>query len=177
MTPAELAIQWERLGDIARTMRAHYLGVAEAREDETPTVPLWFQVAKGELGISEHRGDANNPRILEYHSTTRAGESPDSVPWCSSFVNWCLLRAAIGGTQSKAARSWERWGVELAEPRIGCIVVLSRGSNPAHGHVGFYAGDAGDAVRLLGGNQGDRVSVQSYGKDRVLSYRYPPEGV
>lgn len=171
MTPAELALQWERLGDIARTMRAHYLAL---EDDRTPTEPLWVQVARAELGVAEYRGGEHNPRIVEYHGATRAGEAPDEVPWCSSFVNWCFLRAGIAGTGSKAARSWEQWGVDVDAPTVGCVVVLSRGPNPAHGHVGFYVGPgARGTLRLLGGNQGNRVSIQSYPLSRVLSYRVP----
>lgn len=173
MTPAELALQWERLGDICRVMRTHYLERAEQEEDRTPTEPLWLQVARGELGQAEFRGPTNNPRIEEYHATTRAGRADDEVPWCSSFVNWCLLRAGITGTRSKAARSWEMWGVELGAPRVGAIAVFSRGSNPAHGHVGFWVGEGGGQVRVLGGNQGNRVSVQSYPKSRLLTLRWP----
>ena len=172
MTPAELALQWERLGDICRVMRVHYLELAEAEADCTPTEPLWVQVARAELGVAEYRGGQHNPRIVEYHGATAAGEAPDEVPWCSSFVNWCLLRAGIAGTRSKAARSWEDWGAESG-PRIGAIAVFSRGTNPAHGHVGFWMGEGGGKVRVLGGNQGNRVSIQSYPKSRLLTLRWP----
>jgi len=41
----------------------------------------------------------------------------------------------------------------------------------APGHVGFYAGVEGSKVMLLGGNQGDSVSVSRYPKTQILGIR------
>ena len=43
-------------------------------------------------------------------------------------------------TRSLLARSYASWGERLDEPRIGAVAVLSRGSDPALGHVGFVIG-------------------------------------
>ena len=84
--------------------------------------------------------------------------------------------SGIPSTRSAAARSYLDWGVELDIPRKGCVVVLWRGSKDgASGHVGFFLYQTKDKITLLGGNQGDKVSVQSYDIDRVLSYRWPLE--
>jgi uncharacterized protein (TIGR02594 family) len=73
------------------------------------------------------------------------------------------------------ARSWLGYGVELDAPVIGCVVVIRSGKAP-RGHVGFYAGHTpGGAVRVLGGNQDDALSVKRYAAARVLGYRGPPE--
>lgn len=148
--------------------------------DELPPIslpPPWFKIAMAEIGVREVKGNKHNPRIGQYHSATiGAGVKhlADETPWCSSFVNWCMTRCSYNGTRSKRARSWLEWGEELEQPRRGCIVVLSRG--PAAlglGHVGFFDERLGDLVRLLGGNQGNRVSVAGYAADRILSYRWP----
>ena len=56
--------------------------------------------------------------------------------------------------------------------QYGCLVVLKRkGGN----HVGFYTGEKGDSVYLLGGNQSDKVCVTLYKKDLILSTRFPTE--
>lgn len=57
------------------------------------------------------------------------------------------------------------------------MVVLSRGDpNGWQGHVGFYAGKAANGnILVLGGNQGNKVSVQEYPTARVLGYRKPPK--
>lgn len=135
-------------------------------------VPPWLPIALGELGTVEMPGAANNSRILEYHKATSLQASQDAVPWCSSFTNWVLREAGITGTNSAAARSFASWG-KAVRPCLGAIVVMSRGANPAHGHVGFFL-DARDGVLfLLGGNQNDRVSIAQYGASRVLGYRWP----
>ena len=130
----------------------------------------WMQIARDELGQAEGGPGGSNPRIEEYHATTEGGAEPDSVAWCSSFVNFCVERAGFRGTKSKSARSWLEWGVEAADFVPGCIVVLNRGQ-PPKGHVGFYVGRESSRLRLLGGNQGDKVSVASYDADRVIGRR------
>ena len=129
-----------------------------------------MSVARGELGVAEIPGPASNQRIQAYNATTHGGAETDSVPWCSSFVNFCVEKAGFDGTDSKAARSWLDWGVEAEDFVPGCIVVLKR-EDPPKGHVGFYVGRESGRIRLLGGNQGNKVSVASFDADRVIGRR------
>ena len=140
---------------------------------ETPETPKWLEAAQQEIGVEEVPGPGDNPRVIEYHKTTTLRATDDSVPWCSSFVNWCMKQAGIQGSGSAAARSWLNWGRKLDTPRNGCVVVLRRGNNPNNGHVAFYVGDGTSNIRLLGGNQGDQVKVSAFPKTMVLSYRWP----
>ncbi len=140
----------------------------------------WYGIAIGEIGEKEKRGPSlNNPRIVEYLSSTRLGKkaaSRDETPWCSAFVNWCMEQADIEGTNSARARSWLGWGVELEEPRKGCVVVFRRGK-PWQGHVAFCTGirllGLAAMVECLGGNQNDSVCIKNYKESDVLSYRWP----
>lgn len=143
-----------------------------------PTMPAsetlpagWINIAHAEVGVVEAAGAASNPRIEAYHATTSGGEADDSVPWCSSFVNYCITKSGLKGTDSKRARSWLQWGAP-SQLRPGCIVVLERG-DPEKGHVGFFAGMDGDRIRLLGGNQSDKVGLASFEADRVIGVRWP----
>jgi len=143
--------------------------------DETNNSP-WLAIAEKEIGVHEFPGPADNPRIVEYHSATSYGARDDEVAWCSSFVNWCMREAGISRTGSAAARSWLNWGNLLPEPRKGCVVILRRGDNNWQGHVGFCTSEgdpAGPYIYVLGGNQGDAVSVSPFPKTRVLGYRWP----
>jgi uncharacterized protein (TIGR02594 family) len=138
----------------------------------------WLDAAYTELvaGVREISGPHHNLRILEYLNATTLGDAGgDETPWCSAFVNFCCRVGRVSSTGSAAARSWLSYGFPLHdEPRLGCITVLWRGDpHGALGHVGFYLGDNGGAVHLLGGNQGNRVSVQSFPRTRVLAYRWP----
>lgn len=136
----------------------------------------WYEIAEAELGVAEALGPADNPRIREYFAGAGHPEvMRDSVPWCAAFAGWCLAQADVQPSGSLAARSYLRWGKPLAMPREGCIVVLRRGADPAAGHVGFYAGEANGRVMVLGGNQGDKVSVAAFRAEDVLAYRWPEE--
>lgn len=146
--------------------------------------PRWVTIAEGEIGVSGVVGTESNPRVIEFlQSTTFPDEAiaqaGDEIPWCSAFVNWCIEKAGLQGTDSAAARSWLFWkdGKPLTQPVFGCIVIFLRlingVDNGKAGHVGFYMKTEGDQVHVLGGNQKNRVSVDTYPLDHVLGYRIP----
>ena len=134
---------------------------------------IWMPYAWMELGQKEIAGDADNPRIIEYHSATTLKATDDEVPWCSSFVNWCMRKAGLVGTGSAAARSWLTWGVD-GVLEYGEVAVISRGSNPEQGHVAFLLDMNKDWVWLLGGNQHDSVSVSRFPRASLLDCRRSP---
>lgn len=138
---------------------------------ETGEGPLWFSIAKKELGVSEISGRVHNTRILQYHSATKLMATSDEVPWCSSFVSWCLEQANIPSTKNAWARSYLDWGVPVKTPVLGCIVVFTRSKNK--GHVAFFVSEDENRINVLGGNQNNRVCIQSYPKKDLLGYRMP----
>jgi uncharacterized protein (TIGR02594 family) len=138
-----------------------------------PSIPPWLIVALDEIGVIETPGPADTPRILQYHSATSLRATHDEVAWCSAFTNWCMREASIAGTNSAAARSWLTWGRGVKPPELGDVVVLSRGDNPAQGHVGFFIDHYGGMVQLLSGNVGNRVNVAWFKEANVLAYRRP----
>jgi uncharacterized protein (TIGR02594 family) len=149
----------------------------EIRNEEFP----WMSIAIRETGIKEYSGAADNPRIVEYLSSTTLGSLErlnDETSWCSAFVNWCVEKSGYAGTDSAWARSWEQWGRKADRPRRGCIVVFKRPCNSGDGekrcgHVAFYVEETSSHVRVLGGNQLDAVCILPYPKDDVLAYRIP----
>ena len=144
--------------------------------------PEWVSIAIKELGIKELK-DGDNSRIVEYADTTSLHAKQDEVPWCSSFVNWCLKQAGIKGTNSAAAISWLDWGVSIDEPIDGCICVIKRkegGKDKATGsssgyHVAFWISQDKESVHLLGGNQSDQVKISSFmlRSYEIAGYRMP----
>ena len=161
-------IEERKEGDGNFTLVADFPGDPPPEElpGNAPGVP-WLAVAQAEIGVTE----GGNPRITEYFSTTSLGEQPDSVPWCSAFVNFCVTRSGNKGTKSALARSWLQWGEDCPEFIPGCVVVLSRGG-PNTGHVGFYVGrDPKGAIQLLGGNQHNSVNISAYSEAQVLGRR------
>jgi uncharacterized protein (TIGR02594 family) len=136
--------------------------------------PAWLEQAWLEFGQAEQSGAASNPRIVAlYRDAGHPAISSDEVAWCAAFLGACLQRVGLRGTQSLMARSYAKWGEELAQPRPGAIAVLTRTQDPALGHVGFVVGATGDDVFLLGGNQADAVSVERFPRSRLLALRWP----
>ena len=137
--------------------------------------PKWLEVARREIGVKEYPGPQHNPRIVEYAAHTSLAAKSDEIPWCSSFVNWCMAQARMKGTGSAAARSWLGWGVELKQPVPGCIAVFRRGSDPQSGHVAFYVSHTDKTINVLGGNQSNQVKIAPYKAESRLAYRWPKD--
>jgi len=134
----------------------------------------WFDIARGELGVQELAGQGSNPRVVEYLRSTTLEDgaaSTDETPWCSAFANWCVERAGHAGSDSAWARSWLTWGKSTRTPSAGCIVVLKRLVDS--GHVGFFVSRNDTHVRLIGGNQSNRVCEQDFPLANLLDYRVP----
>ncbi len=128
--------------------------------------------------MSEWKGPGrHNPAIIQYFREAGQGwVRDDETAWCAAFVNAMLHRAGIEGVQgvnALRARAFMRWGLKLLAPEPGCIVVLPRGSNPAEGHVGFLDRQEGPYVQVLGGNQGNSVSIRAFEAVKVIGWRWP----
>lgn len=137
--------------------------------------PPWMKIALAEKRVDEKTGERSHPRIIEYHQVTTLKATSDEVPWCASFVCWALEKAGVPSTKSSAARSYLKYGHSIERPVPGCIVVLSRGTNPTQGHVGFWLSEDDEHVFVYGGNQSNMVCVEAYNKGLVLDYRMPDE--
>lgn len=140
-----------------------------------------FQLAKRFKGMQEVSGSVSNPQILAMLKLDNTWPEDDSVPWCSAFVNYIAFLLGLRRTKSLRARSWllEKT-VTRSDAQVGFdLVVLKRGGNlqpgpdviEAPGHVGFFSGFEHTTVKVLGGNQGDTVSIIRYPKKRILGIR------
>lgn len=143
--------------------------------------PPWMLLAAADVGVRELPGVATHKRITEFYSHTNLTTHPeklndDETSWCSAAMCCWLEEAGYKTPRSAKARSWLGWGEALKTPRVGCIVVLSRG-NPAgqQGHVSLYVEPAhNNQMWLLGGNQGNSVRFSSsYPQAAVLGFRWP----
>lgn len=146
-------------------------GPVPGMDGSAVSVPYAIALSEMSLDVSEVPGPGNNPRIVMYHNSTHGwAGTDDSVPWCSSFMNYCVEQAGQVGTKSQAALSWRDWGVDAMDnPREGDIAVFTRKRPGVNGgHVGFWRSEGADTVSVLGGNQSDRVKVTNYPKDGKL---------
>jgi uncharacterized protein (TIGR02594 family) len=151
----------------------------EAEKELSGSLPKirwpWLEIAERELGVSEVSGSKHNPRIVEYHKTTTLAAVEDEVPWCASFVNWCLKEAGIKGSGLASARSFLQWGYPVDKFTKGAIVIFKRGSKSWQGHVGFAVDENFLAIKVLGGNQSNKVCYKWYLKKDFLGYRWPKD--
>ena len=129
-----------------------------------------FEIAQSLIGA----GEAPDRAMLEDFLAT-GGQSLDPVEtaWCAAFVNASLGQAGMEGTGKLNARSFMDWGQPVDQPQQGDVAVFSRGDpNGWQGHVGFFDGYNDDGtIRVLGGNQGNAVSIASYSPDQLLGFR------
>lgn len=126
-----------------------------------------MQVASQYLGLHEYQDTSAIRQLVGFDPRGKQNA------WCAGFVNAVLERAGMRGTGKLNAKSFLTWGAQTSEPKQGDIVVLWRGSrDAATGHVGFFSGfDAAGNVLILGGNQDNKVSVEAFERNRVLSFR------
>ena len=145
--------------------------------------PAWLTRARRNLGVKETPGSVSTLSILKYRAMAKVALQGDdgAVPWCAIFVNAMLEAVGIKGSRSGMARSFVRWGRSMPLDRIplGAIVVLSSTRGGWSGHVGFAVGISSSHVWLLGGNQGDAVSIAPFKRDRIIGVAWPagvPDG-
>lgn len=138
--------------------------------------PQWLAAAWAEFGAREKSGTGNSAAVLGYfRESGHASVTSDGVAWCAAFAGAMLKRAGREASGSLLARSYLDWGQQLSAPRLGALAILARGADSGAGHVGFVVGLAGERLFLIGGNQGDGVTVEAFDVSRVLGYRWPAE--
>lgn len=144
-------------------------------ELDNPSQSVWLTKALSYLGEREVPGTVHNSKILEWWAKIHAPFNNDETPWCAGFVGGVLEECEILSTRSAAARSYLDWGTKLTGPYVGAVVVFWRENrNGPMGHVGFVVGrDKLGNIMVLGGNQGDAVTIKPFPQYRVLGYRWP----
>ncbi len=149
------------------------------RRWETPFFVYLFmgilQIALSQYGVQEIVGKEHNPIITNY--AKEIGHKwvvTDETAWCSIFINWCALKSGLERSGKLDARSWLGLGEIINHPQPGDIVIFWRQSPTSwKGHVGIYIGHSEDGQQIycLGGNQSNKVCIQSYPANRLLGFR------
>ena len=144
-----------------------FVGNGDWSSATTPT-----EVAASFVGFNETEHEKVLSSFIK--KTVGVNLSPKDTAWCAAFVNGALGATGVEGTGKLNARSFMEWGKETTSPTQGDIAVFTRGNpNGWQGHVGFYVGpsDKKGYVRVLGGNQGNKVSIRDYPESELLGYR------
>ncbi len=141
-------------------------------------LPLLAQ-ALNLYGVREFDGSDNNPIILDWakevNQTISQWYKSDESAWCALFMSVCAKRAGYQppeGFDAIRAKSFAKWGDPITgEPVLGDVLVFVRTGG---GHVGVYVGEDKTTYHVLGGNQGNSVSIARIPKDRLFAARRPP---
>jgi uncharacterized protein (TIGR02594 family) len=144
------------------------------------TEQKWIEEARKHIGQKEVAGVESNSWIKSIWFKlkggawfwTAYGEDDSKLPWCGAFAALCVQEAGIAPPKEYAsAKAWLGWGVDMINPAYGCVVIFTRTGG---GHVGFVVGiDAAGRLMVLGGNQGDAVSIAPFARIRAAGYRWP----
>jgi len=135
--------------------------------------PKWLELAETFKGVAEIRGPKHNSIITGWLVKLRAWWRDDETPWCGVFVAYCMDAAGLPYPKYyMRAKAWADYGSLLQAGRLaqGAILVFDRAGG---GHVGFYVGEDAAYYYVLGGNQGNAVSVMKINKVRLVSSRWP----
>jgi uncharacterized protein (TIGR02594 family) len=135
--------------------------------------PIWLQRARADIGQRETNGKNDSPWIRKMLAALKA-DWLLGQPWCGGAVaKWmqaCGIEPAKNWWRAKAWLDW-REGCATDDPPVGCVVVFERQGG---GHVGLVVGrDQRGRLLVLGGNQGDSVSIAPFDPSRVVGYRWP----
>jgi uncharacterized protein (TIGR02594 family) len=130
--------------------------------------------------IMAWRDELNQAAGVSPNAVKIDGYSDDDIPWCGLFAAIVTFRAGKKVVaQPLWARNWAKFGVGVTEAGLGDVLVFVRNGG---GHVGFYVGHDATTYHVLGGNQGNKVSITRIAKNRCIAVRRPiynakPEGV
>lgn len=134
----------------------------------------WVAEARKHIGLVEIPGKNHNPTIVNWLIKLKAWWQDDETPWCGVFVGHCLAAANRPRPEHwYRAKAYADYGTRLSKPAYGCIAVMSRQGG---GHVGFVVGEVskGGDLLILGGNQGNKVSIARFPRSRITAYVWPP---
>lgn len=131
-------------------------------------------------GVAEVVGKGSNKTIVGWRDELNqvgvkvSGFSDDDIAWCGLFAAIvCYRRKGLATEVVKDplwARNWANYGTKAEKPSLGDILVFKRGKG---GHVAFYIAEDETTYHILGGNQGNKVSIVRIEKDRLLAARRP----
>lgn len=123
------------------------------------------------IGVKEIVGSKHNQVILDWAKELGLERTytNDEIPWCGLFIAYCAKSAGVEVVKKPLwALSWSNYGTKVEEPMLGDILTFKRDGG---GHVGIYVGEDKDCYHVLGGNQGNAVSVTRIVKSRLYQAR------
>ena len=160
-------------------------------------LPKVVQVAIPLIGTQEVVGRGSNRTILAWRDELNqaygidpnaqkiSGYSDDDIPWCGLFQAHVWFAAGKPVVENPLwARNWAHAGEPVGEviggkmrwvqdrrASLGDALTFIRNGG---GHIGTYICEDATHYAVLGGNQGNRVSIMALEKSRCIAVRRPP---
>jgi uncharacterized protein (TIGR02594 family) len=138
---------------------------------KSETSPKLLVEAVKLLGTKEVVGKQHNPVILGWAKEVGLQKvyTADEIPWCGLAIAYACHKAGVEVVDKPLwALSWANYGTKVSEPMLGDILTFKRDGG---GHVGIYVGEDKDCYHVLGGNQGNAMSVSRIVKSRLYQAR------
>lgn len=140
---------------------------------DTSKSPKHIQLGVLDIG----RKETSDKTYLEalIHDNCMVTVDVGDVPWCAYWLGADLEKSGTKSTRKGNARSYLEWGnpVPQGQWKEGDVVVFWRGKRDdgVTGHVAFLLAWDDDYVYCLGGNQGDKVSIQKFERSKIIGVR------
>ncbi|NQE60948.1 TIGR02594 family protein [Caulobacter sp. RHG1] len=137
-------------------------------------LPKMVTSALESYGVKETQGPGNTPEIMAWATQTglRSSYNADAIPWCGLFMAYVAKSSGKAFPKDPLwALNWSKFGEDGGQPELGDVLVFVRKGG---GHVGLYIGEDSECYHVLGGNQGDAVSITRIDKERLYAVRQPP---
>lgn len=146
---------------------------------DTPELP-WIAKARALIGTTEIKGSKHNPTIIGMAKDIGINWIvTDETPWCAVFVGHILKQSGLAYQATALARNYSKSvkALDKTKPCYGAVAVFWRGTPKGQdGHIGFVVGldkNIKGNWLILGGNQGDSVSIISLSPARLLHQFWP----
>jgi uncharacterized protein (TIGR02594 family) len=138
---------------------------------KSETAPKILVQAVKLIGTKEIVGKQHNPVILQWAKELGLEKvyTSDEIPWCGLFIASCCKSQGLEVIDKPLwALSWAKWGTLVEQPMLGDVLTFKRNGG---GHVGIYVGEDDECYHVLGGNQGNAVSISRILKSRLHQAR------
>jgi len=147
----------------------------------------WMDLALGEAIRGKGSTEYQLPMLDQSYKYIRFAKGDKGITtapndskfgsWCAAYICWTLGNSGFtihkdGRMASQAFRYNKKiLYKKIKKPIFGAIILYTKVTNPAHGHIGYLFGltPSGKYI-LLGGNQNNRLKFAAYPK-RFGSYK------
>jgi uncharacterized protein (TIGR02594 family) len=174
---------------IAKKLKKKEVKIPQVRTNDNPKLHRapWMDLALGEAIRGKGSTEYQLPMLDQSYKYIRFAKGDKGITtapndskfgsWCAAYICWTLGNSGFtihkdGRMASQAFRYNKKILYrKIDKPIFGAIVLYTKVTNPAHGHIGYLFGlTPSKKYILLGGNQNNRLKFAAYPK-RFGSYK------